>query len=134
MRVVFDTNILVSACWKIDGLEAKTVDLALSGAITPCVSKEVLAEYHDVLSRDKFDKVRRHAAVLLTALEGRARFVKPAITVHVASDEDDNRFLECALAAEADYLITGNLKDYPISLAATKIVNARGFLESTSKR
>ena len=57
VRVVLDTNILVSACWKPEGLEAQVVDLAIAGKIIACVSAEILAEYRDVLSRRKLVSV-----------------------------------------------------------------------------
>jgi len=131
MRVVLDTNILISACWTPDGLESQTVQLALDGTITPCVSPAVWAEYRDVLFRDKFAGVRSRADDLLVKLEVRAVQVVPQETVSAASDEDDNRFLECAAAAGAVYLVTGNLKHYPAVWGSTKIVNARGFLTSS---
>ncbi len=130
MRVVLDTNILISACWKPDGLEAQTVNLALSGAIVPCVSLEILAEYRDVLFRKKFAALIAPASELLALLEPRALQLRPNQPVHAASDEDDNRFLECAAAAGADFLVTGNLKHYPATWGVTKIVNARQFLSA----
>ena len=131
MRVVLDTNILLSACWTPGGLEAQTVQLALVGTITACVSPVVWAEYEDVLFRPKFAGLRIRAEDLLTRLEMRAFKVEPIERIGIASDEDDNRFLECATAAQAVYLITGNLKHYPRSCGAVTIVNAREFLNSS---
>jgi predicted nucleic acid-binding protein len=42
----------------------------------------------------------------------------------VASDPDDNKFLECAEAGHADYLVTGNKRHFPDALGKTKVVNA----------
>ena len=131
MRVVLDTNILISAYWTPDGLESQTVQLALAGTITACVSLAVWAEYRDVLFRDKFASIRGRAEELLAKLEACAVQVEPRETVSAAIDEDDNRFLECAVAAGAAYLITGNLKHYPAVWGSTQIVNARGFLTSS---
>lgn len=128
MRVVVDTNILVSACWKPDGLEARTLNMILAGTITAVVSPAVRAEYWEVLQREKFRRVRDRTAALLSALDARVVRVEPAGTVCAAADEDDNRFLECAAEGRACYLITGNLKHYPPHWGGTKIVNARGFL------
>ena len=133
MRVVLDTNILISACWTPDGLESQTVQLALAGTITACVSPAVWAEYQDVLFRDKFASMRDRAGGLLSKLEACAVQVITRETVSAATDEDDNRFLECAVAAGAAYLITGNLKHYPAVWGSTQIVNARGFLTSSQK-
>ena len=131
MRVILDTNILISACWTPDGLESQTVQLALAGTINACVSPAVWAEYRDVLFRDKFASMRGRAEELLAKLEACAVQVEPRETVSAATDEDDNRFLECAVTAGAVYLITGNLKHFPPRWGTTKIVNARGFLTSS---
>jgi putative PIN family toxin of toxin-antitoxin system len=128
VRVVLDTNILLSACWTPSGLEAETVQLALAGTITACVSAVVWAEYQDVLFRPKFAGLRGRAEDLLARLEMRTFSVEPTERIGIASDEDDNRFLECATAAQAVYLITGNLKHYPRSCGAVTVVNAREFL------
>jgi putative PIN family toxin of toxin-antitoxin system len=132
VRVVLDTNILVSACWKPDGLEAQVVDLAMTGQITACVSSHILAEYRDVLSRRKLASVTARAQELLAALERIALSVEATTQITASIDDDDNRFLECATAAGADYVITGNLRHYPAELAVPhgtiRIVNARTFL------
>jgi putative PIN family toxin of toxin-antitoxin system len=128
VRVVLDTNIVVSACWKSDGLEAQLVDLAIARKITACVSAEILAEYRDVLSRPKLSGISGRAVELLAALERAAVVVETTAQVRASIDEDDNRFLECAEAAGADFLITGNLRHYPANWARTRITNARAFV------
>lgn len=128
VRVVLDTNILVSACWKPGGNEAEVARLATTGAITPCVSTAVLAEYRDVLSRRKLSGISALAAELLVSLERTALTVEPGAPVKASVDEDDNRFLECLDAANAEFLITGNLRHYPDVWGAARIVNARTFL------
>lgn len=125
---MLDTNILISACLKPDGLEAQVVNLALAGTVAACVTQEVADEYRDVLSRPKFAAQRERCAELLSALGKRAVMVIASGRVEAARDEDDNRFLECASAAGAAYLITGNLKDYPPNWEAARVVNAREFL------
>jgi putative PIN family toxin of toxin-antitoxin system len=132
VRVVLDTNILVSACWKPDGLEAQVVGLAVSGHVTACVTGEILAEYRDVLSRPKLRAVNARAATLLAELAGAALSVETTIPVRASIDDDDNRFLECAQASGAEYLVTGNLRHYPAQWGTTRIVNARAFLSALS--
>jgi putative PIN family toxin of toxin-antitoxin system len=127
VRVVLDTNVLISACLKPEGLEAKMVARALEGGIVACVTEEVWAEYREVLLRDKFRGFRERAETMLTALEARVVRVSAGDTVSAANDEEDNRFLECAAAAGAAYLVTGNLRHYPAEWAGTRVVNARGF-------
>lgn len=128
MKAVLDTNVLVSACWKPDGLEASTVALGLAGAYAICISPQVLAEYRDVLARKKLRALSDRAEAMLSGLERVAVSYEPAARIDAARDEDDNRFLECAFAAEANYLVTGNLRHYPDICGITRIVNARRFL------
>ena len=128
MRVVLDTNILISACWKQDGLEGRTVGLGAAGAFVPCVTAEMQKEYREVLSRKKFAALQATADRILSGFVDRCLLVAAGTPVHAASDEDDNRFLECAEAAGAAYLVTGNLRHYPEQWGGTKVVNARQFL------
>jgi uncharacterized protein len=129
MRVVLDTNVLLSACWTPTGLEARIVSLAISGRLTACVSPAVLSEYRDVLFRPKFAGLHNLATDRLNSLERTALVVIPSATVQVSPDDDDNRLLECAAAAKADFLVTGNLRHYPPCWGETRIVNARGFFD-----
>lgn len=52
----------------------------------------------------------------------------PTQTLKVSPDEADNRFLECAAAAGADYLVTGNIKDFPQRFKATRILTPQQFV------
>jgi putative PIN family toxin of toxin-antitoxin system len=131
---VLDTNVLFSACYKVTGLEARLVNLAIMGRLTACVSPPVLAEYSDVLFRPKHAGIRGVVDETLNAFERAAVLVQPTIAVKVSPDDDDNRFLECAAAAQADYLVPGNLKHYPPSWAGVGIVNARQFFDLNSIR
>ena len=130
MKAVLDTNVLVSACWKPDGLEADTVARGLSGAYMVCVSPAVLAESRDVLARKKLRALADRSDALLAELARVAVLYDAPIRIDAARDEDDNRFLECAFAANADYLVTGNLRHYPDICGVTRIVNARRFLRA----
>ena len=125
-----DTNVLISACWNPDGLEARVVGMVLAGDVTAFVNDAVWAEYMDVLGRGKFSRKRAEITLKMDALAAcavrvEAGFLHPG---EGASDEDDNRFLECSVAAAADYLITGNLRDFPAQCRGTRVVNAREFL------
>jgi uncharacterized protein len=131
IRVVLDTNILFSAIFKSSGTEAKLIRLIVDNQIIPCVSPAVLAEYHEVLARP----ILRHRAAeveqILNLLVEIALLVVPTKSVNAASDPDDNCFLECAEAAAADYLITGNKRHFPEAWMKTKIVNTREFLRDS---
>jgi predicted nucleic acid-binding protein len=66
---------------------------------------------------------------VLDLIDAVGAHVFPASSLSVCSDPDDNCFLECAEAARAEYLITGNTKHFPTSHQQTKVVTARQLLE-----
>jgi putative PIN family toxin of toxin-antitoxin system len=127
-RVVLDTNIVVSACLSPEGAPATIVELALLGAFTLCVSSAVLAEYREVLARSKFARQTERIEVVLEGIEDVALAVVPVGTLNISPDDEDNRLLECAQAAQADFLVTGNPKHFPTQLGETRIVIPRDFL------
>jgi putative PIN family toxin of toxin-antitoxin system len=131
IRVVLDTNVIVSAHLHEEGLEATVFLLALSGTIALCVSHPILAEYEGVLSRKKFSLAPHRVTRSLEQIRAASRMVKPKRTLTECPDSEDNRFLECAEAARADYLITGNKRHFPAHWSKTTVVNAREFLEIT---
>ena len=98
IRVVIDTNILVSALLQPEGLPAAVFMLMPSGRIQPCVTAAILAEYEDVIRRPHF---KLDAAVIegtLQAICKAAQRVKPTTHADACGDPDDNMFLECAEA------------------------------------
>jgi uncharacterized protein len=65
---------------------------------------------------------------LLQLVKTHDHIVAPSCHLDVASDPDDNMFLECADAARADYLISGNLRHFPKFWKTTKIISSREFI------
>ena len=113
MRVVYDTNVVVSAALKPGSIPAALVALAVEQRVQLCLSPAILAEYTAVLHRPKFGFEGSSIAALLEDLTRTALLVHPAMRLTVAPDEADNRFLECALEARAAFLVTGNLRHFP---------------------
>lgn len=132
IRVVLDTNAVVSALLKPAGLEAAVLLLALRGVVAICVSPPILAEYQRVLYKPKLKFDPRRVEAVLLDIGAASRLVNPTVVLSVASHEPDNRFLECVQSARGDYLITGNKKHFPKRWASAKIVNAREFLDETA--
>jgi|HubBroStandDraft_1064217.scaffolds.fasta_scaffold20587_5 putative PIN family toxin of toxin-antitoxin system len=129
IRVVFDTNILFSAAFKRVGVPAQILDLVAPGTLTPCISDAIMDEYLDVLTRPV---LRPHAARAREVLELMAKFavhVSPTHKLSLYSDPDDNCFLECALAAEAAYIVTGNARHFPKDCGSIAIVTPRQLLQ-----
>jgi putative PIN family toxin of toxin-antitoxin system len=127
--VVLDTNIIVSALLQPLGPSAQIFLLTLAGAIQLCVSGPIYAEYEEVISRPRFKLNQATIAATLQTIRGKAFWVRPTERIQACSDPDDDIFLECALAARASYLVTGNLKHYPPFWADIKIVTPRRMLE-----
>ena len=124
--MVLDTNILISACWKLGGLEQRVLELGLSGKFEIAATTEVMAEYCEVLGRPKFSQHADRIRELFSRLK--PTLVEGGPRLQEALDEDDNHILECAVAARASYIVTGNLKDFPPEWEKARIVNARQFL------
>ena len=131
-RVVLDTNIIVSALLQPLGPPAQVLILSLNGVVQLCISGNIYAEYEEVVRRAKFRHSEQTIASTLDALRDKATWVKPIESVTACSDPDDNMFLECAQAAKADYLVTGNLKHFPTSWGGTRVVTARWLLDIIS--
>ncbi|MGA3093105.1 MAG: putative toxin-antitoxin system toxin component, PIN family [Terriglobales bacterium] len=131
IRVVLDTNILVSALLQPQGLPARTFLMTLAGTTAQlCVSGDIYAEYEEVLRRPKFNRSEAVIESALRAIRQNGFWVKPTERVRACSDPDDDIFLECAQAARAHYVVTGNLKDFPAKWADAQIVTARQFLDA----
>ncbi len=91
-----------------------------------CVSSEVLTEYREVLARPKFAALdRRAVGSCYLLIESEAIRVIPSGRLSISPDPDDNRLYECAEAAQAEYLVTGNTKHFPRGHGKTAIVTPR---------
>ena len=66
---------------------------------------------------------------LLQLIKNHSHTVKPLRALQVAKDPDDNKFLECADAARADYLVTGNARHFPKFWKKTKVITSREFID-----
>ena len=129
IRVVLDTNVVVSAHLKSEGYERHVLDLVLAGKLQLAAPNASLVEYAEVLARPKFAVGVKRVAKSMRLIRSAARIVHPQHELKVASDPADNRFLECAEAARADYLVTGNKRHFPPRWRQTSVVNARELIE-----
>lgn len=128
LRIVLDTNIIVSAVLKADGLQRTVLLLSLTKPARLYVTSAILSEYRDVLSRAELHIRRGAQQQFHQLIQTRAHLVFPSRQLHIASDPDDDMFLECADAAEADYLVTGNQRHFPKFWKKTKIITSREFI------
>jgi putative PIN family toxin of toxin-antitoxin system len=129
IRVVLDTNIIVSAYLNQEGVPFFILKLALAGSVQPCVSEAILAEYEELLHRKSYPMDRRRAKTLLRQIRTASEMFAPAGGLDVTEDPDDNIFLECALAAKAHYLVTGNTDHFPKKRwKYTSVITPRQFI------
>ena len=128
LRLVIDTNVVISSALKPEGLQRTTFILAITKPARLYVSQPILEEYADVLSRPELKVRKGLRRQLLQLIRNRGNLVVPSRRLEVSSDPDDNRFLECADAARADYLVTGNPRHFPRFWKKTKIITPREFI------
>jgi len=129
MKVVIDTNVVVSANLSDQGPSAAILDLAANRVILMFISPPVLTEYEAVLRRSSLKIDPSRIASSLAVIRNTSRLVRPTRRLAEAADEPDNRFLECAAAAGADFIITGNAKHFPQRFENIRIVTPRDFLD-----
>lgn len=107
MRVVFDTNIFVSALIFPGSRAEEALARVINGTDRLILSKPILDELLGVLAR-KFSRDREELARVAVWLGELAEWVHPARRLNVAVGEADNRILECALAGSAELIVTGD--------------------------
>jgi putative PIN family toxin of toxin-antitoxin system len=128
LRLVLDTNMVVSAALKPDGLQRTSLLLAITKPARLYVSGPILSEYRTVLARPGL-RIRKGLRLqLLQIIKNRAHLTAPSQSLQITADPADNIFLECADAARADYLVTGNQRHFPKFWKKTKIITSREFI------
>ena len=129
MRAVLDTNVIVSGL-NFPGNERLVLELALRGRFELCLSPFILEEVAGVLVR-KFGWAEERSSQALRTLEDSAIVVQPRrLPEVIEGGHADNRILECAVEASADYLVTGD-RQHLLPLEeheGARIVNAPRFL------
>jgi putative PIN family toxin of toxin-antitoxin system len=133
LKVVLDTNVLISAIL-FGGKPRQILEKAIRGEIRLCLSEPILEELKGVLQRSKFDYSQEMIQFILMELRGIADFVNPSETINVVlEDPEDNRILECAVEAKANYIITGDFHLLKLRWYRNiEIVNSVAFLEKLS--
>jgi putative PIN family toxin of toxin-antitoxin system len=112
LKVVIDTNVLVSALWSESGIPAEILKQTPENVL-PCLNEAILEEYKEVLNRPKFNFSTIKKEQFLKMLKEFSEIVIPEKSCFAMIDESDRIFYDTAIAAEA-FLITGNLKHYPV--------------------
>ncbi|MHB8377336.1 MAG: putative toxin-antitoxin system toxin component, PIN family [Dehalococcoidia bacterium] len=112
MRVVLDTNVIVSGVISPAGPPDAILRAWRRGSVQLIISAPLLVELTDVLARPRIRKrtgfTSADEAALIAELSDTAIIVAPAEQLAVLTDPDDNRLLEAALAGHADYIVSGD--------------------------
>ena len=131
MRVVIDTNVLVSGVLNPHGPPGRIVDAILAETFTVLYDDRILGEYRAVLARPTFGFRPAELQTLLDFVEVAGESVAARSLTVVLSDPTDLPFLEVAATAHADALVTGNAKHFKPQRGRhdVNIWTPAGFLE-----
>ena len=124
MRIVLDTNVLISGLLNPGGNPGRVLDLFLAGEITLLVDDRILAEYRAVLPRPKFSFDANDILDVLDQIEAESVRVMASPLGISLPDETDLPFLEVALAGEAQALVTGNARHFKLPRGASLMVES----------
>ena len=131
MRVVFDTNIYVSALVFPGGSAGEAMLRIIDGRDTLLVSREILDELLSTLSRKFSRDAEQLSRVAVNISEiTEAVTVKKEKRLNVLKDSPDNRILECAIEGRADLIITGDKEMLRLkSYGGVRIISLRQYVE-----
>jgi len=133
LRIVLDTNVLVSGILKPFSIPGEIVRRIGSGNLTLCFDARILAEYREVLHRPKFKIDKDDISIVLDFIQESGEWGLATPLLQKLPDRDDEAFLEIAIGSKVKYLITGNKKDFPIRKEyKISILTPREFIEIIS--
>jgi putative PIN family toxin of toxin-antitoxin system len=137
-KVIFDTNVWISLFLK--RTLAQEFSEIINRQVTIFISKEILVEISRVLTYPKIKQIIEgseiNAKQILRFIAENTTIVDPKIRVKlIGEDSQDNKILECALAAGADYIVTGDSHLLKVGkFKQTKIITPRAFLDYCSAK
>ena len=135
MRIVMDTNVLVSGMLTPFGVCGEIVRMLTSSNISLCVDSRILFEYEDVLRRPRFQIEHNMIDVVMEYIESTSEAHNTTPLQKSLPDSDDNPFLEVALSANVDCLVTGNVKHFPRDLCCgMRVLSPRKFIDIIKER
>ena len=130
MNVIYDTNIFVSGFTRPEGRASQALAAVMVSNNNLFVSRPIIEELLRVL-RDKFNWNDSNLQIVMAWMGRNARLVAPTQTLNILADEPDNRILECALAADADFIVTGDRAMLALRrVGDTRIVSLSDYLDS----
>ena len=139
IRVVVDTNVLVAALLSPSGNPAQIIEAIRSRQLSPAYSRAVLHEYEEVLARPKFgfDPVEIDGLIRLIHEHGVPIEPHHSLSKSIphSPDPDDDSLIHCAVEAQAEYIVTGNIRHFPLlAYGCVQVLQPRELLEELKKR
>ena len=113
MKIVLDTNVLVSGLINPDGTPAEILNLILLQKIILLFDNRIINEYNNVLKREKFQFSDDLIIPLMDFIKNEGVYVNSEPVKKVFTDPDDKKFYEVFINGNADYLVTGNINHFP---------------------
>jgi len=130
VRIVLDTNVIVSGLLNPHGKPGTILQMVASRAVTICYDARIITEYRDVLLRPKFPIIEAEVDAILEQIEAAGHLVATSPLPRNLPDPDDEPFLEVDLAGGAEYLVTGNVRHYPEDRRrGVRVVSPAEFVE-----
>ena len=111
IKVVVDTNIVISSAVCVDGNPAKLFEMILLEKIENYTTEEIINEIKEVMARPKITQRLSllEKGFIVNNFEKFSKKIKPSVNLNeIKEDPDDNKFLECAVSAAANYIISGD--------------------------
>ncbi len=114
---VIDTNVIVSAMLKKESIPGQIIDYVSADVIVPLLNEGIIKEYFEVMTRNKFNFSNSFIKDTIAMVKSKAIYLEREQTLEDFVDKDDIVFFEIVMSARNTmdaYLITGNMKHYPI--------------------
>jgi putative PIN family toxin of toxin-antitoxin system len=130
MKIVLDTNVLISGLLRPTASPGTLLRLVVDGMVPFVVDERILQEYEEVVARPKFGIKKSRAALVLGQFRALGEMVIPRPMIISLPDPDDLVFIEAAVAGRAAAIVTGNKKHFPSSVTKfVAVLNPREALE-----
>ncbi len=126
---VIDTNVIVSAMLKPESVPGQLIQLLYNGIIISMINEDIVNEYYDVLTRNKFNFNDERVEQIIDFLKKHAIYINNETTSEIFLDKSDVVFYEVTMTGRKNndvYLVTGNMKHFP---SRSFIVTPREMLE-----
>ncbi|MDR1908413.1 MAG: putative toxin-antitoxin system toxin component, PIN family [Spirochaetaceae bacterium] len=126
MKIVLDTNIIISAFINPKGIPGEILSLVLTKKITVCYDNNILSEYTEILKKSKFNFDTVLVDDFLNFIKESGEYIIAEPQKIKFEDKDDKAFYDVYKSSGADYIITGNKRHFP---QEKHIINPREYKE-----